>query len=116
MQTASAIKQGLNSPALTVRTLPGSVIIVEGKVGTDAELAQINLLLSGWVKGGKDNKGTSDSSQIDENITIVNAVTVNSSIARQIMVKAQVVDVNNTALKNLGWSGEALTAQALAQQ
>jgi pilus assembly protein CpaC len=102
LETASSIKQALNNSALVVRALPVGVVIVEGKVGTDAELAQISLLLKGYAKEGKDDKGLASSNMNVEQITIVNGVTVNTSIARQVIVHAQVVDVNKNNLKDLG--------------
>lgn len=104
LETTAAIKQALHSDALTVRGLPGSVVMVEGKVGTKDQLAQIDQMLKGWVKEGKDDKGMMDTStSLVEKITIVNAVQLDTSLARQIMVRVQVVDINRTALMDFGF-------------
>lgn len=99
METAAALKQALNDPRLNVRALPGCVVVVEGKVCKDSELAQINLLMNGWVKKGADGIGMGE---LAEKVTMVNAVEVDASTARQIMVRAQVVDINRNALKEFG--------------
>ncbi len=103
MEVAEAIRQALMNPALTVRALPGSVVMVEGRVGTKAELERIDCMLKGWVKEGKDDKGSMDTrDMLSEKVTIVNGVSVDTSLARQVMVHAQVVDINRTALKQFG--------------
>lgn len=103
LEIAAALRQALNNTAITVRALPGSVVLVEGKVGTPAEVERINLLIKGWEKEGKDDKGTADGSKtIMETVTMVNAVELNSAVARQVMVRAQVVDINADAVKEFG--------------
>ncbi len=102
LETASAIKQALNNPSLTVQSFPGSVIIIDGIVGTQAEVDHVSLLLKGWSKEGKDDKGVSPSGENVETVTMVNAVTINTSIARQILLRVQVVDVNRDNTKDLG--------------
>lgn len=103
LETAEAIRQALMTPAIAVRALPGSVVMVEGKVGTKAELARIDGTLKGWVKEGTDDKGSMDArNTLSEKVTIVNDVHVDTSLARQIMVHAQVVDINKNALKDFG--------------
>lgn len=102
IETASALRQALNNPAITTRALPGSVVLVEGKVGTDAELARIDQVIKGWAKEGKDDKGMSPTGGTTETVTMVNLVQVDTSVARQIMVRAQVVDINKGALKDFG--------------
>ncbi|HET6455008.1 MAG TPA: pilus assembly protein N-terminal domain-containing protein [Armatimonadota bacterium] len=99
MESANVLKQALNNPNLAVRALPGGMIIVEGKVGTQAQLDRIATMIQGWqgpagaaVPGG-DVAGA---------VQIINAVAVDSSVARQIVVRAQVVDINRTALKDFG--------------
>lgn len=100
IEAAEAIRQGLNNSGLTVRALPGNVVLIEGKVGTQSELDAINLLISGWSKEGAAAKGTPGGAE--EQVSIVNAVAIDSSVARQIMVRAQVVDINKAALKDFG--------------
>ena len=102
LETAAALRQALNNPALTMRALPGSVVLVEGKVGTEAELAGIDQIMKGWVKEGTDEKGAGPSGALSEKVTMVNAVQIDSSIAHQVMVRAQVVDINKSALKDFG--------------
>jgi len=103
LETASAVRQALNDPNMMVRALPGSVVLVEGKVGTDAELARVELILKGWSKEGKSDIGVlGGSSDIGENVTTVNAVEVDSSVADQVMVRAQIVDIDKRALKDFG--------------
>lgn len=102
LETAAALRQALNDPALTMRALPGSVVMIEGKVGTDAELARIEQVVKGWVKEGADGKGVGPSGELSEKVTMVNAVRIDSSVARQVMVRAQVVDINRSALKDFG--------------
>ena len=99
MASADTIRQALNNPALTVRALPGSVIIVEGKVGTKDELDRVGTLIQGWqgpagaaVPGG----------DVSGAVQMINAVAIDSSVARQVMVRAQIVDINKTALKDFG--------------
>lgn len=96
MESANTIRQALNNPNLTVRALPGGMIIVEGKVGTKPELDKVATLIQGWqaaaMPGG----------DVAESLQIINAVAIDSSVARQIMVRAQVVDIDRTALKNFG--------------
>ncbi|HAH88013.1 MAG TPA: hypothetical protein DCL60_11670, partial [Armatimonadetes bacterium] len=77
--------------------LPGSVVLVEGMVGTQEELNKIEIILKGW---GKTEKAAG--SGADETITIVNSVEINSSIARQIMVRAELLDIDKKATRNLG--------------
>ena len=96
-QTAVAIRNALKDSTLAITALPGSVVMVEGNVGTPDELAQICLILKGWSKEGKDA-----GAEMSEKITIVNAVKVNSSIARQVMVQTEVIDVDTDSTKNLG--------------
>jgi len=100
LETAAALRQALNNPAIATRALPGSVVLVEGKVGTEAELKQIDQVMKGWEKEGKGVTGAAG--ETSEKVTMVNAVQINSSIARQIMVRAQVVDINKSALKDFG--------------
>ncbi len=104
MATAASLRQALNDPALTVRALPGSVVLIEGNVGTPAEIARIDLLGKGYDKElGDTGKGMNDmSNATKETVTIVNMVKLNSSVARQIMVRAQVVDINKDAAKDFG--------------
>ena len=107
MASAATIRQALNNPALTVRALPGSVIIVEGKVGTKDELARVGTLIQGWqVPAGA----------VGEVAQIINAVAVDSSVARQIMVRAQVVDIDKTALKNFGLEWGPVSGGSVADQ
>lgn len=102
LETAAALKQALNNPAITTRSLPGSVVLIEGRVGTEAELAHINQVMKGWEKAGTDEKGVGPSGELAENVTMVNVVEVDSSIARQVMVRAQVIDMDKHALKQFG--------------
>lgn len=103
MEVAGAVKSALNVPGLSIRPLPGSVVLIEGKVGTEAELSHINQVIKGWEKKGTDNKGGIDSSDIvNETVTIVNSAVVDSSVARQVIVHAQILDINQNALKDLG--------------
>lgn len=102
IETANALRQAFTGQDLTVRALPGSVVLVEGKVGTDAELAKIDLIMKGWEKAGTDDKGMSPEGGNVEKVTMVNAVQVDSSVARQVMVRAQVLDIDKTALKQFG--------------
>lgn len=103
IETACAIRQALNNPCMSVRAMPGSVVMVEGKVGTTAELDHINQMLKGWEKKGVDDKGMiAGSSDMTEKVTIVNAVTVDSSSAQQVLVHAQVLDINKKDLTDLG--------------
>ena len=95
--TAKAIREGLNRFPVNVRPLPGSVVLVEGMVGTQEELNKIEIILKGW---GKTEKAAG--SGADETITIVNSVEINSSIARQIMVRAELLDIDKKATRNLG--------------
>ncbi|MHB0998496.1 MAG: type II and III secretion system protein family protein [Armatimonadota bacterium] len=102
-EIAGAITSALNNPRLTVRALPGSVVLIEGFVGTESEQTQINQIIKGWSKEGKDNKGGIDGrADIDELVTIVNSTIINSSIAKQVIVHAQVLDINKNALKEIG--------------
>ncbi len=103
LEIAGAVKQALNNSALTIRALPGSVVLIEGRVGTPTEIEQINLLIKGWEKKGTDNKGGIDASNtLAETVTIVNSVTVDSSVARQILVRAKILDINRTDLQKIG--------------
>jgi pilus assembly protein CpaC len=95
--TAKAIREGLNRFPVNVRPLPGSVVLVEGMVGTQEELNKIEIILKGWGKTEK-----TAGSGADETITIVNSVEINSSIARQIMVRAELLDIDKKATRNLG--------------
>jgi pilus assembly protein CpaC len=59
--------------------------------------------MKGWVKEGQDDKGGRDTSNEKvEKITMVNAAVVDSSLARQIMVRAQIIDIDKSALKDFG--------------
>lgn len=96
METAVALRQALNSPALAVRALPGSTVLVEGKVGTQSELDHVEQLVGGWRKEGGRPGGVSDK------VAIVNAVEIDTSIARQVMVRARIVDIDKRAMKDFG--------------
>ncbi|HAH87144.1 MAG TPA: hypothetical protein DCL60_07200, partial [Armatimonadetes bacterium] len=88
LETAAAIRSALNNPALNVRALPGSVVLIEGKVGTEAEVAYVNQVIKGWEKRGKDGIGMpTGSSALTELVTIVNSVVIDSSVARQVLVR-----------------------------
>ena len=102
LEVTSALRQGLNNPALAVRALPGGVVLIEGKVGTQAELTRIDQVVKGWEK---------EAAAGAENVTMVNAVEIDSSVARQVMVRAQIVDIDKKALKDFGvdW-GRVVTA------
>ena len=102
LEIAAALKSAINNPNLNIHSLPGSVIIIEGNVGTQAEVDHISLLIKGWEKTGRDDKGTSPSGETVETVTMVNGVTVNTSIARQVLLHVQVVDVNKDNTKDLG--------------
>jgi len=108
MESAENIKQALNNPALAVRALPGGVIIIEGKVGTKSDLDRVGTLIQGWQQQAAVPGG-----EAPESLQIINAVAVDSSVARQIMVRAQVVDIDKTALKDFGvdW-GRVVTTSA----
>lgn len=100
MEIAAAVRQGLNDPALTVRALPGNVVLVEGKVGTPAGIERVDLLIKGWSRETAEGRDATGAAR--EAVTIVNAVELDSSVARQVMVRAQVVDINRDALKEFG--------------
>ena len=103
LETAAAIRSALNNPALNVRALPGSVVLIEGKVGTEAEVAYVNQVIKGWEKRGKDGIGMpTGSSALTELVTIVNSVVIDSSVARQVLVRAQVIDINRNDIKDIG--------------
>ena len=99
MEVAAAFRQALNQPGLTVRALPGSVVLVEGKVGTPVEMERINLLIKGYSKEVETDKVAGGAKEL---VTMINMVKLDSSRARQIMVRAQVVDINKEALKEFG--------------
>lgn len=101
LETANALRQGLNNPKLTVRALPGSVVLVEGKVGTKSELAQVDQLIKGWEKESTDGL-SGPMGETKETVTMVNAVQIDSSVAQQVMVRAQIVDMDKRALKEFG--------------
>ena len=103
LQCAAALRQGLNDPALIVRALPGSVVLIEGKIGTPAEMARIELLIKGYSKEVDTSKGMNDVSDAKkEFVSMINMVKLDSSVARQIMVRIQVVDINRDAAKDFG--------------
>ncbi len=103
MEAAAALRQALNDPDVTVRALPGSVVLVEGKVGTPAEMERINLLIKGYSKEVQTADGVVDPGKgLRELVTMINMVQLDSSVARQIMVRTQVVDINRDALKDFG--------------
>lgn len=103
MEIAAALRQGLNDPSLTVRALPGRVVLVEGKVGTPAEMARIDVLLKAYGKEFEPQPGVGDTEKgTKEIVTMVNMVKLDSSVARQVMVRAQIVDINKTAAKEFG--------------
>jgi Flp pilus assembly secretin CpaC len=95
VRTAAAIRGALNNPAMTVRALPGSVVTIEGIVGTQDEFNAIDNLTRAWMRDDK-------SGNLADRVTIVNSVQVNSSTARQVMVRAEIMDVDSTASKDLG--------------
>lgn len=99
-ELAAALSQAIKAPGISVRALPGNVVVVEGKVGTKADLADLDRLLKGWSTKG---------------VSCINAVEVNSSLAHQIMVRARVVDIDKSALKDFGldW-GRVLVSTATA--
>ncbi len=98
MEVATAIRQGLGNPALTVRALPSNVVVIEGRVGTPIEQERINAFILGWQKQVAD-AGTAG---VDGRVTVLNMVELDSSIAGQVMVRTQVVDINRDALKDFG--------------
>lgn len=98
VETAEAVRQALSNPALAVRALPDDLVVVEGKVGTEAELKTIDQLLTGWRGAGKDGKPAGVSAAV----AVMNHVQIDSSVARQILVKTQIVDIQKNALKELG--------------
>jgi len=103
MQVAVAVKSALSGTTHKVRALPSGVVMIEGKVGTQAELDGINNLIKAW--DGQKTQTTGNQNQVSdtfERISIVNAVALDASVAKQIMVRAQVVDINRTALKQFG--------------
>jgi pilus assembly protein CpaC len=101
--TAASIRALLNDPTLTVRALPGNVAIVDGKVGTQAEYNRIDNLISGWMKSGSAERGSSaPSAGSSESVRVINNVMVDSCIAKQILVHVQVMDMDKTASKQLG--------------
>lgn len=119
LETAMAIKQALGDTPHKVRALPGGIVIIEGRVGTQTELDAINALVKGWDGQKTTSKGNPN--QVEdafEKISIVNAVQLDSSVAQQIMVKAQVVDINRTALKDFGinWGRVTYTQSNVAGQ
>lgn len=116
LETAAALKQAFNNDAITTRALPGSVVLVEGRVGTDAELAQIDQIIKGWVKEGEDDKGMSPTGGTKETVTMVNLVAVDSSVARQVMVRAQVVDMDKNALDQFGLDWGRVVGGAVEDQ
>lgn len=110
LEACEALRQALNGTNLTVRGLPGNVVLVEGKVGTQAEFDKINLVISGWKK----QSNTSGQAEgANEEVSLVNAVTIDSSIAQQVMVRAQVVSIDKAALKDFGieWGRIASTSE-----
>lgn len=103
MEIAAALRQGLNDPSLTVRALPGKVVLVEGKVGTPSEIERIDVLLKAYGKEFEPQPGVGDTDKgTKEVVTMVNMVKLDSSVARQIMVRTQVVDINKDAAKDFG--------------
>jgi Flp pilus assembly secretin CpaC len=94
---AETLKRAFAGRPLTVRALPGSVIIVEGQVPTQIEMDNINLIMKGW-----DKEFRSTGKDQEEKITYINAVTINSALANQIMVQEQVIDMESAASQNLG--------------
>ncbi|MHB0912934.1 MAG: type II and III secretion system protein family protein [Armatimonadota bacterium] len=103
LETADAIRSVIGDTGVRVTALPGSVVMIEGRVGTVEELAHIDQVIKGWAKKTEDDKGGIDwSDQLTEIISVVNAVTVDSSLARQVLVRAQVLDINRDDLKELG--------------
>jgi pilus assembly protein CpaC len=103
LEIAAAVRSALNNQTLNVRPLAGSVVLIEGRVGTEAEIAYINQVIKGWEKRGTDEKGMPEGATGNvERITIVNSVVLDSSIARQVLVRAQVIDINRNDIKDIG--------------
>jgi pilus assembly protein CpaC len=99
VETAEAVRQTLNNTALTVRALPDDLVIVEGRVGTEAELAKIAEVLKGWIT---EAKGPGAAPGAQQAVTVMNHVQIDTGIARQILVRSQIVDIDRSALKEIG--------------
>lgn len=99
--SASSVRALLNDPALTVRALPGNVVIVDGKVGTQAEYNHIDSLIASWSKGPLD-QGATVITKSPDTVRVINNVAVDTSVAKQILVHVRVVDMDKTASKDLG--------------
>jgi len=105
LEMAAAIRQALNNPAITVRALPQRVVLVEGRVGTQRELDQMNVILRGWTADGRAAPAPTVSGGTPEpggRINVVNAVQIDSSVARSVLVRARVVDIDKRALRDIG--------------
>jgi pilus assembly protein CpaC len=99
VETAEAVRQALSNPVLAVRALPDDLVVVEGKVGTEAELKRVEQLLKGWTG---DEKGAGKTAGVSAAVAVMNHVQIDSSVARQILVRTQIVDIQKNALKELG--------------
>lgn len=115
METAEAVRQALNDTAFTVRALPDDLVIVEGRVGTERDLAKIGEVLKGWITEAKGPGGAPGAQQA---ATVMNHVQIDSAIAKQILVRSQIVDIERNALKELGvdWGRVVFTKSSVPGQ
>ncbi|HEY3297497.1 MAG TPA: pilus assembly protein N-terminal domain-containing protein [Armatimonadota bacterium] len=103
METALALRQALDGSSHKVRALPGGIVVIEGKVGTQKEFDALAQFLKAWDGRSVTEKGTVNQvSDTFEKITVVNAVQLDASVAQQIMVRAQIVDIDRNAMKDFG--------------
>jgi len=114
VETAEAVRQALSNPVLAVRALPDDLVVVEGKVGTEAELKRIEQLLTGWMGADKGGK----TAGVSAAVAVMNHVQIDSSVARQILVRTQIVDIQKNALKELGvdWGPLVFTSSGVPGQ
>ncbi|MDO8683696.1 MAG: pilus assembly protein N-terminal domain-containing protein, partial [Armatimonadota bacterium] len=81
-----SLQTALTGTGLTVRALADGAVLVEGKVANQATLDRVNAILQSWTKDTR----------------IVNLVEQLPLPSRQVMIRAQVVEINRSNLKDLG--------------
>jgi pilus assembly protein CpaC len=82
----SSLQEALKATKLEVRGLADGSVLVEGKVNTQADMDRVNAIIGNWTK----------------DTTVVNLVEQLPLVARQVMIHAQVLEIDRTNLKDLG--------------
>ncbi|MDO8589092.1 MAG: pilus assembly protein N-terminal domain-containing protein [Armatimonadota bacterium] len=85
-EVVQALQEALKGTNLTVRALPDGTVLIEGKVNTVADLDRVNTIIGNWAKDTK----------------VVNLVSQLPLAARQVMIHAQILEINRNDLKDVG--------------